>query len=54
MKHVVTLTTEELELVVEALEYAPNLYSVDDELANDIHYKLDEQLQMDLEEAGEY
>lgn len=53
MKHVVTLTTDELELIVDVLDMADHLSCVDEdraEEADDLHYRLDEQLQMELEE----
>lgn len=52
MKHVITLTTDQLEVVLETLAAAGNIIGVDEELANDVHYKLDEQMQMDLEEEN--
>ena len=50
MKHVVSLSSDEMELLIEVLEMAVFISSVDEEKASDLRYRLDEQLQMDLEE----
>jgi hypothetical protein len=50
MKHVITLTTNELDVVMDVLAAAGNIIGVDEEIANDVLYRLDEQRQEELEE----